>query len=102
MRFRFKHKTLRDLYESGRGSRKYPPGVIDAFFEVMAMIEAAIDERDLRALKSLHFERLGGRPVANPRHSLRLNDQYRLIIAMEQDEQGRLCCIIELNKHYHR
>jgi proteic killer suppression protein len=48
------------LYYEEKGAHKYPAEVVDAFFEKMSIIEAAIDLRDLYALKSLHFEKLKG------------------------------------------
>jgi proteic killer suppression protein len=60
LRFEFKTKRLRLLYYEEKGAHKYPAEVVDAFFEKMSIIEAAIDLRDLYALKSLHFEKLKG------------------------------------------
>lgn len=44
----------------------------------MAWLRDAEDERDLYALKSLHFEKLKG--ARAHQRSLRLNDQFRLIV----------------------
>ena len=46
----------------------------------MQQIRAAADERDLRALKSLRFEKLKGNRAHQ--HSLRLNDQWRLVLEL--------------------
>ncbi len=100
MRFRFATNKLRSLYEDDRGAALYPVGVVDAFFEVMEIITAASDERDLYAFKSLHCERLQGKRGQHGHHSIRLNEQYRLILAWERDEQGRYCLIVSLEKHY--
>lgn len=97
MRFRFKAKRLAALYYDNRGAKRYPSQVVDSFFEVMAVIESAPDERDLYAFKSFHFERLEGE---QDRRSIRLNRQYRLVLTIEQDAQGHYVLIIEINKHY--
>jgi proteic killer suppression protein len=98
VRFRFKSKKLEALYTSEKGARKYAPEVVDAFFEVMAVIRAMKDERDLRALKSLHFERLSG--SRQHQHSLRLGAQWRLIIELEKDAQGNYVLIVRIEDYH--
>jgi len=100
LRFIFKTKKLRALYEEEKGASHYPEGVIAAFFEAMSVIGAAADERDLYALKSLHYELLKGKRGKRGHRSIRLNDQYRLVLVMERDPQGRYCLIVSLEKHY--
>ena len=100
MRFAFKTKKLQALYEDEKGASGYPEGVVAAFFDAMAIIKAAADERDLYALKSLHYELLQGTRGKRGHRSIRLNDQYRLVLAMQQDSQGRYCLIVSLEKHY--
>lgn len=55
--------------------------IVKAFRRVMQYIRGAADERDLHAMRSLRFEKLKG-DRAHER-SLRLNDQWRLIIEIE-------------------
>jgi toxin HigB-1 len=98
VRFRFESQKLEDLYTSEAGARKYPPGVVDAFFEVMAIIEAAKDERDLYALKSLRFEALKGNRAGE--RSLRLNKQYRLIVRLVEDDQGRVMLVLDIEDYH--
>jgi proteic killer suppression protein len=100
LRFIFRNKRLAELYYKDSGSERFPPGVVDAFFEVMAVIDAAHDERDLYALKSLHFEQLKGKPGRQGQRSIRLNDQYRLIVVLEHDGDGTYMLVIGLKKHY--
>jgi len=45
-------------------------------------------------MKSLHFEKLQG--DRRRQRSIRLNDQYRLILAFETDEHGKLVVVIEV------
>ena len=94
MRFVFKDQDLLMLYTLGANARRYPPGVVDAFFDVMAVIASATNEMDIRTLKSLHFEKLSGN--RSHQHSLRLNKQYRLIIEISRDEQGKAIWVIEI------
>ena len=98
MRFKFKDKDLLLLYTEEKNAQRYPSGVVEAFFEVMAIIASATNEADIRILKSLHFEKLRGDRVGQV--SLRLNKQFRLIVQIEKDEYGKLLWIIEI-KDYH-
>ena len=54
MRFEFNKKKIKLLYTEEKDAHKYP-GVVDDFFEVMAIIEAAESEQDLYANKGLIF-----------------------------------------------
>ena len=87
MRFYFQTKKLEALYTEEKNAHKYP-GVVDDFFEVMAIIDAAVDERDLYAQKGLRFEKLQGKRGKEGQRSLRLNAQWRLIVTLAEDEQG--------------
>ena len=98
MRFRFKNKKLEALYTEEKGAHKYPPGVVDAFVDVMSVISAAVDERDLHELKGLRYEKLKG--DRKRQHSIRLNDQFRLIVEREKDDQGRYLLIVGIEDYH--
>ena len=98
MRFEFDDDKLAALYTDEKGAHKYPVGVVDSFFEVMDHIKAANNEQDLRAFKSLRFERLSGQ--RKHQHSLRLNDQYRLVVELQDDERGKFLLIISLEDYH--
>lgn len=98
MRLRFEHKKLEALYTAEAGAKKYPRGVVTAFFEVMAMLVAAADSRELYAVKSLHLEALKGDRLGQ--HSVRLNKQYRLILRIEADNQGNVVVVIEIDDYH--
>lgn len=98
VRFQFATKKLEALYASNAGAKKYPRGVVAAFFEVMASVVAAKDERDLYAVKSLHFEALKGDRAGQ--HSIRLNKQFRLLVRIERDEQGNLMLLLEIDDYH--
>lgn len=98
MRFRFKRKGLKNLYTDEKGSEKYAPEIVDRFFEVMDVIKAARDERDLRAMKSLHWEKLLG--DKKNRYSLRLNKQWRLLATLQQDRQGKYLSVEDIDDYH--
>ncbi len=100
MNFCFKTRKLEALYYQDKGAKRYPAQVVQGFFQVMAIIASAPDERDLYALKSLHFEQLRGARGQRGERSIRLNREYRLIVAIETDQEGRYMLIISIEKHY--
>lgn len=99
MRFKFKSSKLEALYTAEKGAHKYPPEVVEAFFEVMAIIASAGDERDLYAIKSLHFEKLAGNRAGE--RSVRLTKQWRLTLTIEEDDEGHYLLILDI-LDYHR
>jgi len=98
VRFRFAKKQLESLYTDEKDAHKYPPEVVINFFEVMAIIAAAQDERDLYATKSLHYEKMKGDQSGE--RSVRLNRQWRLTFSHEQDTDGKYVLVIEISNHY--
>lgn len=99
MRFEFKARDLRLLYTEEKDAHRYPPDVVDGFFEVMSIIDSARNENEIRAFKHLHFEKLRGK--RSNQYSLCLNKQFRLIIQIEKDDHGKLLWIIEI-VDYHK
>lgn len=55
-------------------------GVVTAYRKRLQGIRSAPDERDFFAMKSWRFEKLKGK--RQHQHSMRLNDQFRLILEM--------------------
>ncbi|MHB1536562.1 MAG: type II toxin-antitoxin system RelE/ParE family toxin [Acidimicrobiales bacterium] len=58
------------------------------------LLTSAHDERDLRAMRSLHLEKLPG--DRRGQNSIRLNDQYRLIFRLRTGDDGRVAVVIEV------
>ncbi len=98
MRFVFKSNKLQALYTDEQDSHKYPEEVVAAFFDVMAIIVAARDERDLYAVKGLRFEQLSGK--RKHQRSLRLNSQWRLIVELESDDEGKYILIVSIEDYH--
>jgi proteic killer suppression protein len=99
VRFQFSKTSVRRLYTEEFGARKYPAEVVDAFFEVMAVIDAANSEQDLRELKHLHFEKLKGK--RKHQRSLKLHGGFRLVVQLATDEQGTYLLVEDI-EDYHR
>ena len=99
MRLRFEDDDLRRLHEERDFVLpRLGPEVARAFRKKVAYLEEAESEIDLRSYKALHFEKLRGGRFGQ--HSIRLNRQWRLILRMETDAEGRLLIIIEVANHY--
>ena len=72
--------------------------VVRGFRKVMGWIRDAEDERDLYAMRSLHFEKLRG--ARRHQRSMRLNDQFRLILEIEQAAQGKTIVVISIEDYH--
>ena len=95
MRIDFEDDDLRRLYEERNFVLpRIGPEVTKAFRKVVNRLVAADSERDLRSYKALRYKKLQGDRMGQ--HSVRLNDQWRLILRTEADESGRLLIIIEI------
>lgn len=73
-------------------------GVVKTFRKRMQLIRSALDERDFYALKSLHFEKLKGNRVGT--YSMRLNDQWRLIIKFRREDTGKIVVVIDIEDYH--
>ena len=100
MRIDFLGKKLEALYTREKGARRLDPEVYEAFLEVVAAVQAAKSPQDLRALKSLHYEKLKGDRRAD--RSLRLHKGYRLIVREQRDADGIYVEIIEIDDYHRR
>jgi len=76
-----------------------PAAIVKAYRKRMQTIRAAPDERDFYKLKSLRFEKLGG--GRKHQHSMRLNDQYRLILELLKDNpQGTIIKVVGIEDYH--
>jgi toxin HigB-1 len=74
------------------------PALVKAFRRRMQQIRAARDERDLYAAKGMHFERLRG--DRQHQRSIRLNDQFRLILELVETERGRRLRVVAIEDYH--
>ncbi|MCP5125174.1 MAG: type II toxin-antitoxin system RelE/ParE family toxin [Gammaproteobacteria bacterium] len=68
--------------------------IVRKFRMRIQFIRAAIDERAFYAMKSLHFEKLIG--DRSNQYSMRLNDQWRLIIKFKKTASKTVVVIVEI------
>ncbi len=97
----FPNKKLLDLYESGSGRPlRLEQRVVDSFFEVGAILEAAKDIHDLWRRPGLNFKRLQGQ---KNHYSARLDRKWRLELGIEWTGKAMTIGIIgleEITNHY--
>jgi toxin HigB-1 len=97
----FRTVELEQLYlipvDNIKGKLPFQKSLIERYKNRIALLESIEKITDLYSFKSLHFEKLKGNRTRQS--SIRLNDQYRLII--EQVNEGEIkILIIEISKHY--
>jgi proteic killer suppression protein len=96
MRFVFRHKDLEKLWCSGKKPKGLSSDLVRAFQKAVRIIDSASTEQDIRAFMSLRMEKHHeGRHKGE--YSVRLNDQFRLFIAIEKDDEGKFISIIEVS-----
>lgn len=94
MRLEFEDVELERLaYDVGASTKRWPPDVTRAYRRRIQQIAAANDDRDLRAVKSLHLEKLRGDRAGT--HSIRINQKYRLIVRFTTTPTGRTTVIVD-------
>ena len=82
--------------EGGDGG--YEPGVVKAFRKRMQAIRNGVDERDLRACKGNHYEKL--EPPRDHQYSMRLNKQWRLILEWHGEDEERTVWIMGIEDYH--
>jgi len=84
MNIRYEDADLQRMYEvADYRSKRWQKDIIRSFRKVVQWIMEADSESDLYAFKSLHYEKLKGNRVGQ--RSVRLNDQFRLILRIENN-----------------
>lgn len=98
MEVRFEDDDLERLaadpdYDGGRSR-----DIVKAFRKRVQLIVSAKDERDFYSFKGIHFERMKGSRTGDC--SMRLNDQYRLILRLESGENGKVVVIRSIEDYH--
>lgn len=94
MEVKFEDTSLQRLEADASYTAGFDAAIVKAFRKRMQLIRAAADERAFYTMKSLHYEKLKG--DRDGQHSMRLNDQWRLILRVDQDESGKFVVIISI------
>ena len=99
MDVRFKDASLERLEVDAAYSGGYAAAIVKAFRKRMQQIRSAPDERIFYELRSLRFERLKGK--RKDQFSMRLNDQWRLILAFRKIRSNdKIVVVIGIEDYY--
>lgn len=95
VRILFENEELQRATEDFSYSpKRWSPEILKAYRKKIQILRSAVDERDLRALRSLNLEQLKGDRSGTS--SIRLNKQYRLILKFLTEDDGRVVIVIEM------
>lgn len=94
MEVEFDDDDLDQLETDPQATAGFPAGVVKGYRKAMQVIRAAADERDLYAMRGLRFEKLKGN--RDGQHSLRCNDQFRLVIELHGKGDKKKVRVIEI------
>lgn len=98
MNVRFEDENT-SLVETDQAHRlRLPVAVVQSVRRKLRLLREAADERDLYAMKSLHYEKLQG--GLEGLRSMRLNDQWRLLVEIDQACEPLDVVIEEISNHY--
>jgi toxin HigB-1 len=87
---------LIETEEAGR--TKLPVPVIKSARRKLTVLRAATDDRSLRNWKSLNYEKLKGDRAGQ--RSIRLNDQYRMILTLDESTNPQTVTIIGIEDYH--
>ena len=97
MEVRFKDDSL-DRLEKEKDDGSRPAAVVKAYLRLVQRIRSAPDERVFRTMGSLRFKKLKGKRKGQ--WSMRLNDQWRLILEFEGQGADRVVWIVEIADYH--
>jgi len=94
----FANPTLALIETDDAGETKLPVPVIKSARRKLTVLRAATDDRSLRTWKSLHYEKLKGDRAGL--RSIRLNDQYRMVVALDESTSPQTITIIAIEDYH--
>ena len=96
---KFATEELDRLEVDGAFTAGLNQGLVKAYRSRVNIIRQAVDERLFYAIKSLHFKKLEGR--RKHQYSMRLNNQYRLIVELIKNKPNSKAVKIVVITDYH-
>jgi proteic killer suppression protein len=98
MNVRFSTAALERLETDPKFSDGHSAAIVKAYRKRMNFIRQAADERDLYGMRSFGFEKLKG--DRSHQRSIRLNDQWRLILQFEGDGSTKTVVIVSIEDYH--
>jgi toxin HigB-1 len=90
----FGDDSLDRLETEATFSAGFSDGVVKSYRRAMQHIRAAANERTFYARRSFRFEKLQG--VRSGQYSMRLNDQWRLIVEIHGEHPNKTVHVVEI------
>ena len=94
----FRDRALYELATDKNARSTYPQAVEKKFRLRVQQIMSAVDERDFYKHAAMHFEKLKG--DRSHQHSMRLNDQWRLIVEFESEAPNKRIAIVAIEDYH--
>lgn len=98
MQIRFRDDRLQRLETDASFTSGFPHAIVRAFRLRMQAIRAATCERDLAVFTSWRFKKLRG--DRSHQRSIRLNDQWRLIVEIEKGTPSNVMVIVTIEDYH--
>lgn len=98
MEIRFKDAALDSLETDVQATGGFPEAVVTAYRKRIQFIRSAKDERDFYQMRSFRFEKLKG--ARAHQYSMRLNDQWRLILELEGTAPNKTVVTIRIEDYH--
>jgi toxin HigB-1 len=98
MELRFNDPDLERLEVDPQYTGGRPPAIVEAYRKWLNFIRQAVDDGDLRAWRSLRMEMAD--VERQHRYSIRLDDQWRLVIEFEQGKPAKELVIIAIEDYH--
>ena len=98
MKVRHKDPTLDRIERDANFTGGWQSGFVSSYRRRMGAIRSAVSPHDLSQLKGNRFEKLKG--ARSHQHSVRINDQYRLILEFEDTDQGKVVVIVGIEDYH--
>jgi len=98
MEVQFAKAKLRRLDAERGFTGGLSPALVKAFRKKTQLIRAAVNEQDLHAYQAIRFERLSGK--RQHQYSMRLNDQYRLVVELEGSSPNKVVVVINIEDYH--
>lgn len=98
MRIRYKDDNLARLAKTEGFRGTWSKDIVRAYRKVINLVIQSSKSPDLYAFKSLRIEKLLGKMKGY--HSLRLNDQYRLIVQFGQSDGSENLTVVRIEDYH--
>ncbi len=98
MDVQFARDDLDRLETDSQFTAGFAAAIVKRYRRVVAHIRYSTDEREFRAWPGLRFEKLSG--DREGQYSMRLNDQFRLIVELKGESPSKVVVICEITDYH--